>query len=90
MSHEFKTVDYFYCAPEIEIFFLINHLVFWSILFPGIVKNVFSRNQNDVLKCLLSTIQRYSVYCHRGKNLHILFTFITTNPANRPQQTLIC
>ena len=39
-------------------------------------RSVFPKAQDDVLKCLvLSTTQRYSVYCHRGvkkpENIHI-------------------
>ena len=38
--------------------------------------SVLPKAQDDVLKCLvLSTTQRYSVYCHRGEkkleNIHI-------------------
>lgn len=61
MSHEFKTEDYFYCPSEIEIFFLINRLFFWfQKIISGDRGKCFSKKQNDVLKCLLSTIQRYS------------------------------
>ena len=40
------------------------------------VKKVYPKAQDDVLKCLvLYTTQRYSVYCHRGvkkpENIHI-------------------
>ena len=48
------------------------------------VKNVDSKLQDNVLKCLvLSTTQRYPVYCHRGgkkaENIHIVFWKMTQN-----------
>ena len=41
------------------------------------VDKMFPKAQDDILKCLiLSTTQKYSVYCHRGgkkpENIHIL------------------
>ena len=57
--------------------------------------SVFPKAQDDVLKCLvLSTTQRYSVYCPRGKKKleqysHLgswnqrSFTFFITNDSNQ-------